>query len=292
MGPVEAAATVAAVDALLAAFVMVQLQYLFGGADLVRVVPGLTRAEYARQGAVQLCAVAALAVSLVLAVSDARRLPYAAGSSTSTAVGVRAGRVFSVVLIGLVFVVLASAWQRLRLYTAAYGLTESRVYAAAVIVWIAMALVWCALTIGRGRRETFALGALVAAYGVVFALHAVNPAAYVVRVNVDRSPTYGLDAYYVASLGADAVPAAILSLPRMRSHDRCLVAKSLEEHWRGAPPGDWRSWNWSRHAARQAILAENDLVLRACGGSEPPTIRRAAAATPDRFGQPGPGRGY
>ncbi len=55
------------VNALFLAFVVVQLRYLFGGASLVALSPGLTYAEYARRGFFELVTVAALVLPLLLA---------------------------------------------------------------------------------------------------------------------------------------------------------------------------------------------------------------------------------
>src|SRR5688572_31274949 len=44
----------------------VQLRYLFGGADLVELTPGLSYAEYARRGFFELVAATALVVPILL----------------------------------------------------------------------------------------------------------------------------------------------------------------------------------------------------------------------------------
>ena len=54
------------VDLLFLAFVLVQFRYLFGGAELVRGLTGMSYADYARRGFFELVAVAALSLPLLL----------------------------------------------------------------------------------------------------------------------------------------------------------------------------------------------------------------------------------
>ena len=75
LGSIEAATVLWLVVALFAAFVVLQLAYLFGGRDTLSVA-GLTYSDYARRGFFELVAVAVLAgtlvVALELAVASAR----------------------------------------------------------------------------------------------------------------------------------------------------------------------------------------------------------------------------
>ena len=71
-------------------------------------------------------------------------------------------RALALMTVGLLFVVMASAVQRMQLYVTTNGLTELRVQASAFMAWLAVVLVWFALTVLRGQRRRFAFGALVA----------------------------------------------------------------------------------------------------------------------------------
>jgi len=62
LGIAEVGTVLVLVDLLFGAFVLVQLRYLFGGSGVVQLTPGLTYAEYAREGFTQLV----LATALVL----------------------------------------------------------------------------------------------------------------------------------------------------------------------------------------------------------------------------------
>src|SRR5690606_28461555 len=105
-------------------FVLVQFRYLFGGAGMIEVTPGLTYAEYARRGFFELVAASALVLPLLLV-----------GDWLFDHRGPRDGWIFralSLLLILLVLVVMASAFHRMRLYLGAYGMTEPRLYATAL----------------------------------------------------------------------------------------------------------------------------------------------------------------
>src|SRR5439155_1217225 len=88
-------------------------------------------------------------------------------------------RVLSACLILLVGVVIASALQRLWLYQQQFGLTELRVYATGVVLWLAVVFAWLAVTVLRGRRQLFATGAVVAGFAATLCINVVNPDALI-----------------------------------------------------------------------------------------------------------------
>ncbi|MGH7577833.1 MAG: DUF4153 domain-containing protein, partial [Longimicrobiales bacterium] len=136
---------------LFGVFVAVQFRYLFGGASMIEVTPGLTYAEYARRGFFELVAASALMVPVLLGADWVVRRERAHEEPIF--------RVLTSVLILLLFAVMGSAFQRMRLYQEAYGLTEQRFYATSFLVWIAVVLFWLSATVLRGRRRSFAFGA-------------------------------------------------------------------------------------------------------------------------------------
>lgn len=257
LGGIEVATVLGLLNALFAAFVLVQFRYLFGGAELVQATVGLSYAEYARRGFFELVAVAALVLPVLLglhallrreSVAEERRFQALAGA-----------------LIVLLFVIMASAAQRMRLYVGEYGLTELRLYTTAFMGWLALLFLGMAATVLRGRRERFAWGGLWTGLGVLAVLNLLNPHALIVRSNVEHASASGrFDAAYLASLGADAVPALVESLPALAPAERCRVAVELlvrEQRWT-AQEGDWRTWNHSTARARRAVR-ENEVTLRA-----------------------------
>ena len=104
--------------------------------------------------------------------------------------------------------IMGSALHRMGLYVDAYGLTQDRIYATAMLLWAGATLGWLGVTVLRSRAERFAFGAMVSAFAVLGALNFVNPDAMVVRVNLARAESgQELDVAYLATLSADAAPA-------------------------------------------------------------------------------------
>jgi len=240
IGVVEACVALAVVDLLFLAFVLVQFRYLFGGRGLVAARTHLTYAQYARHGFFELVAVAALTLPLLLAGDWLLR---------ANAHGRRLFRVLAVVLLALLFVVMASALQRLRLYVQEFGLTELRLYAAGVILWVAAVCVWFGVTVLRGRRQAFAVGALVSGFVATLALNVANPDALIARTNLGRPH---VDVGYLAGLSDDAVPALVAGLDRLAPEQRRFLAAALAR--RHPAKRDWRSWNLSRSQAASALV--------------------------------------
>jgi Domain of unknown function (DUF4153) len=236
LGGTEVAIVVGALDALFVAFVAVQARYLFGGSDVVLAHAHLTYAQYARHGFFSLLAATALVVPVVL--------------TACAVVRDRLGLVRALcgVLVALELVVAASALQRMRVYVHEYGLTELRLYATGVILWLAVVLAWAVPTILRGRGRRFAVGAVVAGFVATAALNVVNPDALIARSDLDRSKP---DTAYVLGLGADAVPVLLERLPSIRDRDlRRRIAGTLLQRY----PGDGLlDWNASRARAKALV---------------------------------------
>ncbi|MGI8656683.1 MAG: DUF4153 domain-containing protein [Pyrinomonadaceae bacterium] len=243
LGIVELGIGLGLLAALFFCFVIVQFRYFFGGASMVQISMGMTYAEYARRGFFELVTVAALVLPLLLIAHYLLRKEKAAHE--------RIFRSLAGILLALLFVIMASAIVRMRLYQQEYGLTELRVYTMAFMGWLALVFVWFAWTVLRGRRERFAFGALIACFFVVAALHLFNPDAFIVRANVSHAARVNqkLDTGYATSLSADAVPVLIESLPSMKTADARIVAAYVLERWSKPLQIDYRAWSVSRGAA-------------------------------------------
>jgi hypothetical protein len=251
LGAVEVGVVLGLLNVLFACFVVVQFRYFFGGASRVMSITELTYSEYARRGFFELTWVAGLVLPLLLGVHALLRKDSPA-----------AGRIFRALAgaqVGLLFVIMASAVARMRLYQSEYGLTELRLYTTAFMLWLGLVFVWFTWTVlVRGAREQFACGALVAAFATVALLHLVNPDAYIVRANAAHARAgRPFDAQYAVSLSADAVPAIMSVLPTLRDDERCLVERALSHGWTSAAvyDEDWRAWNLARWRARRAVAA-------------------------------------
>jgi hypothetical protein len=84
-------------------------------------------------------------------------------------------KTLALMMVGLLFVVVASALQRMYLYTSIFGLTELRLYTTTFMIWISVVLVWFVLTVMRSRRDRFVFGALVAGLAAILAIKAIIP---------------------------------------------------------------------------------------------------------------------
>jgi hypothetical protein len=252
LGRIEIALALGSLDLLFAAFVWIQLRYLFGGAQWVQRVAGLTYAEYARSGFFELVTVTALVLPLLLA---AHWLLNPVGRAETRMFAALAG-----VQVLLVLVMLASALERMRLYRAEFGLTQLRFYSTVFMAWLAVLLVWFLLTVLRGRRDAFATGVLASAFATLLVLHVVDPEEQIVRANAALARAF--DVGYALKLGADAAPALLQTTRSLDDTRRAALARGLLNRWSDPRAADWRSWSVGRARALR-VVADADADLRA-----------------------------
>lgn len=252
---VEATTVLVVLDALFAAFVVLQVAYLFGGRDTLA-ASGFTYSDYARRGFFELVAVAAIAVSIAVG------LDRLVGQRSRAQLGA------SVAMLALTLVILASALARLRLYQDAYGWTELRFVVLVSIGWLAAAVVATVALLVRNRTQwtlhVLAALALVALGG----MNVAGPESFVAEQNLARAANpalvpadgwTGLDLDYFGGLGDEAVPLAIAALPSLSADDRAALESQLAErnYALRAEMRDtgWPSWNLARERTREALAA-------------------------------------
>jgi hypothetical protein len=256
LGALEIGIPLGALTVLFLAFIVVQARYLFGGDDLISSTVGLTYAEYARRGFFELVTVAGLVLPLLMVAE------WALNSEDRPAT--RIWRTLAAAILVLVGLIIASAAVRLRLYYHAYGLTQDRLYAAAVMAWIAAALAWFGATVLRGERHRFVFGAIVAGFVVVGGMNVLNPDAVIARANLAREARGDeLDARYLGQLSADAAPVLTAALSSLSADQRCTIARDLAQQHAERQGSDWRSWSLGRSHAEGAFETINS-ALRAC----------------------------
>ena len=256
IGTTECLVVLVALDALFAAFVVIQAAYLFGGLDTLATT-GMTYAEYARRGFFELLAVAFLVAGLIL------------GLEALVTRRSRAYVVAAIVLVGLTIVVLGSSLLRLRLYQEAYGWTELRFYVLAAIGWLAIGALAgiAALATNRTRWLLHFMVVLSVVFGIGFNL--IGPVQFIAEQNVARAVDPSL-----VPPGGETGPGRVLPLlagHRCRHrHGRGTAAAARAGTRRGgrrprrfrASPWPsshysdaWQGWNYSRETAR-ALLVE------------------------------------
>lgn len=227
----------AAINLLFVTFVTVQIVYLFGGKSYLR-AHDLTFSEYARSGFFEL-----LAVALVVFCIAGLAMRLYRPTATS--------RVLLVALLIQTGFVAASALRRLGFYVEEYGLTMSRFYAAAVMIFLCLAFLTLAIaTIVRWAYPQLEkiLAPLVIISAVV--VLTLNAEGIVARTNVNRARLGGgpdIDLDYLRNLSADAAPA----YRAYCSEDGTCYGR-LKNPWSN-PPRGWREWNLSRTRAATMV---------------------------------------
>lgn len=257
LGLAEVTTALGSVIALFAIFIALQLRWLFGGADVVLATTGLTVAEYARRGFFELVAVAVLVLPLILvsrALIEDERV-------------IRRHRQLSLTLIVLLGAIMVSALLRMQLYVGYFGLTSDRLYATALMAWLAMVMLAMARTVFRGWGRPFAAMTVLSGFATLFTLSIVNPDQLVARVNLGRtSAAQSVDYAYLARLPGDAMPTVVNALKAaLPSEAACAAVKSLRERWQNRGP----AWNLGSWRGRKAVL----------NGLTPEVEQRLCAAT-------------
>lgn len=261
LGVIETSVVLGLLNLLFLSFVAVQVPYLFGGMDLVQNTPDFKLAEYARRGFGELVAVTGLVLPLLLATHWLLK--------KENPLNEKVYRVLAGIQIVLLFVIMASAVQRLFLLTGdlGYGLTTVRFYPMVVMIWFAIVFIWFAATVLRGSRQYFAWGALWSAVFVWGGVHVLNPDDFIVRTNIAlMKQGREFDAYYNSGLSTDAIPALLESMPEMDMQDRCEVGSSIHYTYRElGQRTDLRSLNYSSKTAFWKLRASDELLHRTEG---------------------------
>ena len=256
LGTVETVLILGLVDLLFLSFVIIQVPYLFGGMDLVQNTPDFKLSEYARRGFGELVAVAALVLPMLLVSHWLLR--------RETGTTEKVFKVLAGIQIAMLFVIMASAVQRLVLLTGefGYGLTTVRFYPMVFMIWLAVVFGWFALTVFRGHRQHFAWGALWAAIVVLGATNLMNPDAFITRHNLDlMQQGREFDSNYIFDLSDDAIPVVVDRLSSFGGYDVCTVKWKLHSRLNEAEKlSDLRSWNYSRLRAYEALKESHAMI--------------------------------
>ncbi|PDT80158.1 DUF4173 domain-containing protein [Sinorhizobium sp. BJ1] len=229
-------------NALFAVQTLLDLLYLWGGAELPA---GMTHAQYAHRGAYPLIITALLAAGFVLVVmrSDGP------GESNAAVRGLVHAWISQNILLCI------SSILRLDLYVEVYSLTELRVAAG---IWMALVAVGLALILLRillrRTNEWLIATNLTALAATLYACALVDIPALVARFNVVHSRELTgtgipLDIDYLLTLGPSAIPAldtfiAALASGAAKSDYRARYSRAgLAADFLESASG-WRGWNY------------------------------------------------
>ena len=231
-----------ALDIVYLLFCVIQVRYLFGGAETSSMAGGW--AEYARTGFFQLVAVAGIDLVLCLLGTDADRFAARGGPALRIADGV---------MLLLTAVILASAWYRMHLYIAAYGLSVLRL----MTLWGMIAILIGLLAAGwKLLRPAFSFWQVFFTWAVVtwclFSL--AGPAARTADYNVNAYLSGRLetvDVGYLRGLGCDARSALERLEDESDDYDRevsrAMTSLDRESH---ETAEHWTQWTITRQRGR------------------------------------------
>ena len=204
LGSIESNMILGAVNMLFLMFIILQFTYLFSGGRNIS-TEGYTYAEYARRGFFELIIVAVISLVLFYLLSIITKREGKNQRRFFSALGLT--------LVGLVGLILVSAYTRLNLYELAYGYTRLRTLAHIFMIWIGLLLISVAFLEITKNMEKLAIILICFIIGFGINLNILNIDQFIVRHNVSRvmagdHETFetDLDAGYLTTLSHDAVP--------------------------------------------------------------------------------------
>ncbi|MBK7450017.1 MAG: DUF4173 domain-containing protein [Anaerolineales bacterium] len=281
LGFIESSIVLGSVVALFAAFVVIQFQYFFGGTTNIN-VEGYTYADYARKGFGELVAVAFFALMMLLTLSGITKRETETQRKTYSGLGIA--------LVGLLLVMLVSAYQRLNLYEVAYGFSRLRTYTHVFLIWIGLLLITTIVLEVLHKERMFAFAMLIASFGFAISLPILNVDAFIVNQNIQREllggNTEALDSQYFIELSDDAVPPLVKALRSSTLpdtvHEKVTAALTCIRYDRDIQRNDreysWQSFHFARVNADKALASvQSELDTFTMDESEYPT----KAVSPD-----------
>jgi hypothetical protein len=202
LGFVESMTVMGLVNVLFGGFAWVQFTYLFSG-QAARTLQYEAYREYVRHGFGELLVVSVLTMVLILG------LRWATWQETPRET--RLLNVFSTLLIGFAFIMLASALKRMVDWESVqyYINTPLRLYVRWFIFWLGVDFAWLLGTLWL-RPARFAIGALAVVLAFCATVNVINPDADVAAANLSRNDE--LSTRYLDLLSDDAVPALVAGL--------------------------------------------------------------------------------
>lgn len=253
LGFTESAIVLGSVVALFVAFVVIQFQYFFGGQANIS-LEGYTFSEYARKGFGELVMVAFFSLLMLLGLGTITRRETEAQRRVFSSLGI--------VLVGLVIVMLISAFQRLVLYEEAYGFSRLRTYTHVFMIWLGFLLITVVVLEMTRRERMVALAMVIAMLGFVISINLLNVDSFIVQQNIQRElrgVEVELDTHYFMGLSNDAVPALVAafedqSLPAYMN-EKVGAALTCMKYERGQDDADsaWQGFHFSSYNANLAF---------------------------------------
>ncbi len=265
LGSTESAIVLGSVVILFMAFVVIQFQYFFGGQANIH-IEGYTFSEYARKGFGELVAVAFFSLLMLLGLGTITRRETESQRRVFSGLGIA--------LVGLVLVMLISAYERLVLYEAAYGFSRLRTYTHVFMIWLGLLLIAVVFLEMTRRERAAGLAMVIACLGFVISINLLNVDSFIVKQNIrreirglnDKAFARGradLDAQYFLDLSDDAVPSLVSAFQTksMAISVKEKIGASLAciryARKQGKTELPWQSFHFSRYYADSALNQVN-----------------------------------
>jgi len=261
LGFTESAIVLGSVVILFIVFVVIQFQYFFGGQANIH-IEGYTFSEYARKGFGELVTVAFFSLLMLLGLGAITRREIESQRRVFSSLGIA--------LVGLVIVMLISAYQRLVLYEIAYGFSRLRTYTHIFMIWLGLLLITVVFLEITRRERVVGLAMVLTALGFIISINLLNVDSFIVKQNIQREmrgendKTFSqgradLDAQYFLDLSDDAVP-SLVSAFQTKSMPTAVKEKigaslaciryTRNQDKRKIP---WQSFHFSRYYADSAL---------------------------------------
>ncbi|HET6316169.1 MAG TPA: DUF4173 domain-containing protein, partial [Chloroflexota bacterium] len=173
----------------------------------------------------------------------------------------------SLLLVVLVLVILASAFQRMSLYESAYGFTSLRVYTHWFMLWMAALFVLKAAAQCFERGQIFAFGGFVSLIVALAGFNLLNPDAFIAEQNLLRYLASGkIDTDYAIAMSADAAPIFMAHLEQLQGPEKEKIGGGMkaekDDLYRALSGAAWPSYHLARKQALDALLAKSDVLHR------------------------------
>lgn len=224
-------------------FAAVQFKYFFSNG----LQDGFTYAEYARRGFFELIVVTlinwTILISFMKLVNEKRKPMRLTIKAMYT------------LLIGVSGVMLASAYQRLSMYEAAYGFTIDRILAHAFMIFL---MVIFAYTLIRVWLERLSLLHFYLIVGLFFytGLNVIHVEQIIVDKNLERYERTGkIDIHYLNSLSYTGVSGLIRLYEKEPDYPRLeKILRNRKEKIERQPQSSWQSFNFTKQKVTERLL--------------------------------------
>lgn len=228
---------------LFLSFIIIQIGYLFGGAEVIRNTP-FTYAEYVHRGFYEFWA-AVILVSIIVIFTN-YRLREQEGYIR------RMVEYAWIAMVCQTFVIIASGFKRIMVYEEAYGYTYLRILVALFLIWTAGVFILLILKIIRRKSLSWLISSGICLAFIFLAfVSTFSIDNFIARKNIDRHLKEGkeVDVEYLSSLSTDAYPEIKRLKMETKDEEIEISAGNILLQLHATAERDlqhWASWNLSR----------------------------------------------